>query len=75
MVTLKQTFSAWSQMFENFNCKFYMWCEMSVVSRSWVVRLLSAFIVSAKETTLFAHNVLQSTIKLKVGIAPTFGAL
>ena len=48
---------------------------MSVVSRSWVVRLLSAFIVSAKETTLFAHNVLQSTIKLKVGIAPTFGAL
>ena len=41
---------------------------MSVVLRSWVVLVLSAFIVSAKETTLFAHNVLQSTIKFELGI-------
>ena len=53
-----------------------------LVLRSWAVRLLSAFTVSARETNIFAHYSVQNTIKVKVGIveqlqniAPMFGAV
>ena len=52
-----------------------------MVLRSWVVRLLSVFIVSARETNLFAHN-FKALIKVKIGIVeqlqntgPTFGVV
>ena len=47
--------------------------EMFVVLRSWVVCLLSAFIVSPRETSPLT-TLLQNAIRLEDGIVPTFGA-
>ena len=46
---------------------------MFVVLRSWVVCLLSAFIVSPRETSPLT-TLLQNAIRLEDGIVPTFGA-
>lgn len=81
MITLKQPFGACSQMFQILIAN-YTSGEIFVVLRSWAVRLLSAFTVSARETNLLTHYSVQNTIKVKVGIVeqlqnivPTFGAV